>query len=198
MRIGEVERKSLETHVRVQVNLDKSGSVEVDSGIGFFDHMLSLFAAHGGFNLKVYCIGDLQVDGHHSVEDIGIVMGQAFRQALGDRKGINRYGYGSIPMDESLTEISLDISGRPYLHLETPKLSDFVGDFDTQLLEEFLRAFSTHLGLTLHVRVLYGRNTHHIIEGIFKALGRAIKQAIYIDTSSNQRDIVPSTKGMLD
>ncbi len=198
MRTGEVERKSLETHVRVQVNLDESGNVEVDSGIGFFDHMLSLFAAHGGFNLKVYCIGDLQVDGHHSVEDIGIVMGQAFRQALGDRKDINRYGYASIPMDESLTEISLDISGRPYLHLETPTLSDFVGDFDTQLLEEFLRAFSTHLGLTLHVRVLYGRNTHHIIEGIFKALGRAIKQAIYIDASSNQRDIVPSTKGMLD
>lgn len=122
MRTGEVERKSLETHVRVQVNLDESGNVEVDSGIGFFDHMLSLFAAHGGFNLKVYCIGDLQVDGHHSVEDIGIVMGQAFRQALGDRKDINRYGYASIPMDESLTEISLDISGRPYLHLETPTL----------------------------------------------------------------------------
>jgi len=182
----------------VKINLDESDKVEIDSGIGFFDHMLSLFAAHGGFNLKVCCDGDLQIDGHHSVEDIGIVLGQAFRQALGDRRGINRYGFASIPMDESLTEISLDISGRPYLHLETPKLSERVGDFDTQLLEEFLRAFSIHLGLTLHVRVLYGRNTHHIIEGIFKALGRAIKQAIYIDTSSKQKDIVPSTKGMLD
>jgi len=198
MRIGEVERKSLETYVMVKINLDESDKVEIDSGIGFFDHMLSLFAAHGGFNLKVCCDGDLQIDGHHSVEDIGIVLGQAFRQALGDRRGINRYGFASIPMDESLTEISLDISGRPYLHLETPKLSERVGDFDTQLLEEFLRAFSIHLGLTLHVRVLYGRNTHHIIEGIFKALGRAIKQAIYIDTSSKQKDIVPSTKGMLD
>ncbi len=198
MRIGEIERKSLETYVKVQINLDQNGKVEVDTGIGFFDHMLSLFAAHGGFSLNVYCAGDLQVDGHHSVEDIGIVIGQAFRQALGDRRGINRYGFASIPMDESLTEVSLDISGRPYLHLETPKLSERVGAFDTQLLEEFLRAFSMHLGLTLHVRVLYGRNTHHILEGIFKSLGRAMKQAIYIDTSSNQKDMVPSTKGMLD
>lgn len=198
MRIGEIERKSLETHVRVQINLDKSGTVEINSGIGFFDHMLSLFAAHGDFSLKVGCVGDLHVDGHHSVEDVGIVMGKAFKQALGDRKGINRYGFASIPMDESLTEISLDISGRPYLHLEIPELSGIVGDFDTQLLEEFLRSFSIHFGLTLHIRVLYGRNSHHIIEGIFKALGRAIKQAIYIDTYSIQRDEVPSTKGILD
>lgn len=198
MRAGTAKRESLETKVSVAVNINGNGEIDIETGIGFFDHMLILFASHGGFDLDVKCLGDLQVDGHHSVEDVGIVMGMAFRQALGDRKGINRYGTAILPMDESLTMVSLDISGRPYLHLETPNLTQWAGDFDTQLLEEFLRSFSSHLGLTLHARVLYGRNTHHMIEGIFKALGRAMKQAVAIDPSLANRDIVPSTKGILE
>jgi imidazoleglycerol-phosphate dehydratase len=193
-RTGKSERKSLETEVFVSVNLSGNNNISVDTGIGFFDHILTLFAAHGSFDLKVRCVGDIEVDGHHSVEDIGIVMGKAFKNALGERKGINRYGTTILPMDESLAMVSLDISGRSYLHLDVPCLSQYVGNFDTQLLEEFLRSFSSHLGLTLHVKVFYGRNTHHIIEGIFKALGRAMKKAVAIGNS----DEIPSTKGILD
>ncbi|MFS8542211.1 MAG: imidazoleglycerol-phosphate dehydratase, partial [Tissierellales bacterium] len=139
----------------------------------------------------------LYVDGHHTVEDIGIVFGKAFRKALGDRKGINRYGTVFVPMDECLAMVSLDISGRPYLHYEVPEMAERVGDFDTELLEEFLRAFSVHGGITLHVRVLYGKNTHHIIESIFKALGRALKTAVALE--ENMTDMkIPSTKGILD
>lgn len=198
VRTGMAKRESFETKVSVTVNIEGKDEIEIETGIGFFDHMLTLFAAHGGFDLDVNCLGDLKVDGHHSVEDVGIVMGMAFRQALGDRKGINRYGTVILPMDESLTMVSLDISGRSYLHLETPELTERVGDFDTQLLEEFLRSFSSHLGLTLHVRVIYGRNTHHMIEGIFKALGRAMKEAVAIDPSLANKNVVPSTKGILD
>lgn len=197
-RTGNIERQSLETKVSITVNIEGKGYSKIDTGIGFFDHMLVLFAAHGRFDLEVNCLGDLQVDGHHSVEDVGIVMGMAFRQALGSREGINRYGTVILPMDESLTMVSLDISGRPYLHLQTPELIQSVGSFDTQLLEEFLRSFSNHLGLTLHVRVLYGRNTHHIIEGVFKALGRAMRQAVAMDPSLAEANQIPSTKGILD
>jgi imidazoleglycerol-phosphate dehydratase len=196
-RTGTGRRESLETKVSVTLNIDGEGKANIKTGIGFFDHMLTLFAVHGGFDLDVNCLGDLEVDGHHSVEDVGIVLGMVFKQALGERKGIHRYGTMILPMDESLAMVSLDISGRPYLHLETPPLNQRVGNFDTQLLEEFLRSFSNHLGLTLHVRVPYGRNTHHIIEAIFKALGRAMKQAVAID-SGIDADAVPSSKGILD
>ena len=196
--IGNVKRSSSETEVSVSINLEGNNNIHIQTGIGFFDHMLTLFAAHGGFDIEVHCSGDLEVDGHHSIEDVGIVMGKAFKQALGDHKGINRYGTIFLPMDESLTMVSLDISGRPYLHLEIPHLSPFVGNFDTQLVEEFLRSFAIHFGLTLHVQVLYGRNTHHMIEGVFKALGRAIKQAMAIDTSLVDKNVVPSTKGIID
>lgn len=196
-RIGMATRKSFETDVSVSVNLNGKGSINIETGIGFFDHMLTLFAAHGCFELNVNCIGDLEIDGHHTVEDIGIVMGKVFRQALGERKGILRYGTTFLPMDESLVMVSLDISGRPYLHYEVPALNSLVGDFDTQLVEEFLRSFSNHCGLTLHIRVLYGRNTHHIIEGIFKAFGRALKQAVALDPEITLESI-PSTKGIID
>ena len=146
-RIANAQRKSLETEVSVTVDLDGNDKIEIKSGIGFFDHMLNLFAAHGRFSLEIYCIGDLDVDGHHSVEDIGIVLGRAMKEALGQRKGINRYGSTILPMDESLIMVSLDISGRPYLVLETPSLSQWVGDFDTQLLEEFYDPFPPTLDL---------------------------------------------------
>lgn len=197
-RVGTGKRESTETEVSVKVNLKGNNKIDIKTGIGFFDHMLTLLAAHGGFNLQVSCRGDLEVDGHHSVEDVGIVMGKAFKEALGDRKGINRYGTTFLPMDESLAMVSLDISGRAYLHLESPPLSSHIGDFHTELLEEFLRSFSNHFGLTLHVRVLYGRNTHHMIEGIFKALGRSLREAVSIGTDPANMDAIPSTKGILD
>jgi len=155
-RKAEINRKSYETDISLFICLEGEGNIEIDSGIGFFDHMLTLLAAHGSFDISLRCVGDLYVDGHHTVEDIGIVFGKAFREALGDRKGINRYGTVFVPMDECLAMVSLDISGRPYLHYEVPEMAERVGDFDTELLEEFLRAFSVHGGITLHVRVLYG------------------------------------------
>ncbi len=196
-RKAEINRKSYETDISLFICLEGEGNIEIDSGIGFFDHMLTLLAAHGSFDISLRCVGDLYVDGHHTVEDIGIVFGKAFRKALGDRKGINRYGTVFVPMDECLAMVSLDISGRPYLHYEVPEMAERVGDFDTELLEEFLRAFSVHGGITLHVRVLYGKNTHHIIESIFKALGRALKTAVALE--ENMTDMkIPSTKGILD
>lgn len=194
-RIGRLERNTAETQIKVEINLDGKGEVECKTGIGFFDHMLILFAAHGRMDLKLIIDGDLDVDGHHTVEDAGIVMGKAFSMALGDKKDIQRYGTAFVPMDESLASVSLDISGRPYLHMDFPALAPMVGTFDTQLLEEFFRAFSVHSRITLHIRVLYGRNTHHIIEAVFKALGRAVRQAVAKDI---QWGGVPSTKGLLD
>jgi imidazoleglycerol-phosphate dehydratase len=157
--------------------------------------MLALFAAHGGFDLRIEAKGDLEVDGHHTVEDVGIVLGKALQEALGDKKDIQRYGTAFVPMDEALAMVSLDISGRPYLHMELPALAPMAGDFDTQLLEEFFRAFSVHSGTTLHIRVLYGRNTHHMIEAVFKALGRSFRQAV---DRNGQWKGIPSTKGLLD
>ncbi len=194
-RIGSLERNTGETKIKAAINLDGKGEVECETGIGFFDHMLTLFAAHGRMDLKLMVEGDLEVDGHHTIEDAGIVLGKAFSMALGDKKGIKRYGTAFVPMDESLAFVSLDISGRPYLHMDFPALTPMVGGFDTQLLEEFFRAFSVHSGITLHVRVLYGRNTHHMIEAAFKAFGRAISQAAAKDS---QWGGVPSTKGLLD
>lgn len=194
MRIGKLNRKTNETRIDVELNLDGAGKAEISSGIGFFDHMLNLFAAHGRFDLKVTCAGDLEVDGHHSVEDIGIAMGAALKEALGDKRGITRYGTFFLPMDETLAFVSLDISGRPFLVCEVGELAPTIGAFDTELVEEFLRAFAFNAGLTLHVKILYGKNSHHKVEAIFKALGHALRAAVTIDDKIQG---VPSTKGVL-
>ena len=194
MREAQVERKTAETSIRLSLELDGKGISNVDTGIGFFDHMLTLFAAHGLFDLTLDCDGDIEVDGHHSVEDIGIALGTAVRQALGDKAGIHRYGTFYLPMDEALAFVSLDISGRPVLVYDGGDLAPMIGDYDTELTEEFLRAFAVHAGITLHVRVLYGRNSHHKIEGIFKALGHALRIAVEKDP---RVEGIPSTKGVL-
>ena len=194
MRQAQVERTTKETAVKVNINLDGEGRAAVNTGIGFFDHMLNLFAAHGRFDLNVECKGDLEVDGHHSVEDIGITLGAAIKNALGDKRGINRYGTFYLPMDEALAFVSLDISGRPFLVCELGTLAPTVGAFDTQLTEEFLRALAFNAGITLHVKVLYGSNSHHKIEAVFKALGHALRHAVENDPRMND---IPSTKGSL-
>ena len=194
MRIGKLNRKTNETRIDVELNLDGAGKAEISSGIGFFDHMLNLFAAHGRFDLKVTCAGDLEVDGHHSIEDIGITLGAALKEALGDKRGITRYGTFFLPMDETLALVSLDISGRPFLVCEVGELAPTIGAFDTELVEEFLRAFAFNAGLTLHVKILYGKNSHHKVEAIFKALGHALRAAVTIDDKIRG---VPSTKGVL-
>lgn len=194
MRIGKLNRTTNETRIDVELNLDGAGKTEISSGIGFFDHMLNLFAAHGQFDLKINCAGDLHVDGHHSVEDIGIALGTALKAALGDKRGITRYGTFFLPMDETLALVSLDISGRPFLVCEIGDLAPIIGNFDTELVEEFLRAFAFNAGLTLHVKILHGKNSHHKVEAIFKALGHALKAAVTIDEKIHG---VPSTKGVL-
>ena len=195
MRIGKINRATKETKIKVELKLDCRGSkVEISSGIGFFDHMLNLFAAHGQFGLKVSCKGDLEVDGHHSVEDIGIAMGAALKEALGDKRGIARYGTFFLPMDETLALVSLDISGRPFLVCELGELAPAIGNFDTELVEEFLRAFAFNAGITLHAKIIYGKNSHHKVEAIFKALGHALKAAVAVDKKNKD---VPSTKGVL-
>ena len=194
MRIGKINRATRETKIDVEINLDGAGIAEISSGIGFFDHMLNLFAAHGQFDLKVICAGDLEVDGHHSIEDIGISLGAAIKEALGDKRGITRYGTFFLPMDETLALVSLDISGRPFLVCELGELAPMVGDFDTELVEEFLRAFAFNAGITLHVKIFYGKNSHHKIEAVFKALGHALNTAVAIDKKIKG---VPSTKGVL-
>lgn len=191
MREATVTRKTRETDITVTVNLD-GGNVEVGTGIGFFDHMLEAFAVHSGIGLYVKAEGDLHVDGHHTVEDTGIVLGQAIAKALGDKGGIARFGNFYIPMDESLCFAALDISGRPYLVFDARFPEERVGDYDSCLTPEFFRALSLHAGLTLHLRVLYGANTHHMIEGLFKAAAHAFKAAVA------QKDGVLSTKGSLD
>ena len=193
-RESTVKRETAETSIGLKLNLDGSGQSMIDSGIGFFDHMLNLMTVHGLLDMEVRCDGDLEVDGHHSVEDIGIALGDAFKEAIGDKKGICRYGTFYLPMDESLAFVTLDISGRPFLVYEGGEMAPMVGGFDTELVEEFLRAFAFHAGITLHVKVLYGSNTHHKIEAIFKALGHALRIAVSQDPKVTG---VPSTKGML-
>ena len=195
MRKTSAERKTKETNIRIEINLDGTGRYAIDTSVPFLDHMLSLMSKHGLFDLKIKAKGDIEIDNHHTVEDTGIVLGRAFKQALGDMRGIRRYGQASVPMDESLASVSLDISGRPYLvyKVEFPKKGK-LKDFDPDLIEDFLRAFIGHSGATLHVSVPYGRNTHHIIEAVFKALGRALRQAVEIDP---RVEGVPSTKGKL-
>ena len=195
MRTAEIKRRTEETDISLYINLDGKGEANVSSGVGFLDHMLTLFARHSGFDLSVTCKGDTEVDFHHSVEDIGIALGQAFNSAVGDKKGIRRYGEAIIPMDEALIMTAVDISGRAYLGygLEIP--AEKVGDFDTELCEEFFAAFVREARVALHIRQLAGKNSHHIIEGAFKSAARSLRAA----TETDQRfsDLVPSTKGAL-
>ena len=194
MREGKVDRQTKETKISVDIALDGNGKAEIHSGIGFFDHMMNLFAAHGLFDLRLSCDGDIEVDGHHSVEDIGIALGEAFGKALGDKRGITRYGSFYLPMDESLVLVALDISGRPFLVYDGGEMAPMIGGYDTELTEEFLRAFAFHAGITLHVKVLYGTSSHHKVEAIFKALGHALRIAVSQDP---RVDGIPSTKGIL-
>lgn len=195
MRIGVIERKTGETNIRLSLNLDGTGKSKIDTGVGFLDHMLTLFARHGRFDLEVWCQGDTYVDDHHSVEDIAICLGKAFADALGDGKGIARYGDITLPMDESLILAAVDLSGRSYLEygLEIP--TEKVGTFDTELTEEFFVAFVRCAGINLHLIQLRGRNSHHIIEGAFKAFARALSKAVQIQ--EEYKDEIPSTKGVL-
>ena len=195
MRESRIERKTGETDIRLSLSLDGSGRYSIASGIGFLNHMLALFARHGSFDLTLACKGDLDVDCHHSAEDIGICLGEALREALGDKVGIRRYGDRILPMDEALILVAIDLSGRGYLGYEVEMPSQRVGEFDTELVEEFLAAFSRSAEITLHVRQLAGRNTHHIIEGIFKCLGRTLRDAVEIDPRNSTS--LPSTKGVL-
>ncbi|WP_182199266.1 imidazoleglycerol-phosphate dehydratase HisB [Paraliobacillus salinarum] len=195
MRIANKARKTNETAIEVSVDLDNPKQVSIKTGVGFFDHMLELFARHGRIGLIVNADGDLHIDSHHTVEDVAIVMGQVIREALGDKKQITRYGTAYVPMDESLGFVSLDISGRPYLVLDATFENQRLGNFDTELVREFLQAFAVQAGITLHARILYGLNTHHKIEAIFKALGRALAQAIQIDPAIEG---VNSTKGLIE
>ena len=195
MRTADIARKTAETDIRLTLNLDGTGSGRIDTGCGFLDHMLTLFARHGRFDLTVSCVGDTQVDDHHTVEDIGICLGDAFAAALGEMRGINRFGSTTLPMDEALILTAVDISGRGMLcyGLEIP--TEKVGTFDTELVEEFLLAFVRRANVTLHVRQLAGRNSHHIIEGMFKSVARSLAAAVAID--QNRKDTLPSTKGVL-
>ena len=195
MRTAQIIRTTKETDIRLTLNLDGTGKSEIHSGVGFLDHMLTLFAKHGRFDLELTCNGDTEVDDHHSVEDIGIALGQAFDQALGDKRGIVRYGSFILPMDETLILSAVDISGRSYLNYDLHIPIQKVGTFDTELTEEFFLGFVRNANLTLHLKQLEGKNSHHIIEGTFKSFGRTMKQAVAID--ENFRDEIPSTKGVL-
>lgn len=192
MRTAEIKRKTKETDIEVFVKLDGEGKVSVDTGIGFFDHMLTAFGVHSGIDMQITCTGDLNVDGHHTVEDVGIVLGKAFADALGDKGCIMRYGSAFIPMDEALAFCSLDISGRPFLAFNADFHDERIGEFDTCLTEEFFRAFAFNSGITLHIREEYGKNDHHIVEAMFKAVAHALKDAMEISGKG-----VLSTKGVL-
>ena len=193
-RSAEVERKTKETAIRVTLNLDGSGKSEISTGIAFFDHMLTLMAGHGFLDLAVKAKGDLHVDSHHTVEDVGLVFGDTLNQALGDRKGIYRYGHAVTPMDDALSSVSLDLSNRPYLVLNCPQSHSSGAGFNLAVAKEFFRAFANRGGLNLHINVSYGENEHHILESIFKAMGRALNQACSLDQRISG---VRSTKGSL-
>ena len=193
-RTATLKRTTKETDIEITLDIDGAGEANVGSGIGFFDHMLILFAKHGLFSLTVKAQGDLVIDGHHTVEDIGIVLGQALAKAAGDKAGIRRYGHVYVPMDEALVLVVVDFSGRPFLAFDAELGQGRIGEFDVELTEEFLRAVAVNAGLTLHVKVLAGKNRHHIVEAIFKALGRALSQSLERDPRVQG---VPSSKGML-
>jgi len=195
MRSAEIKRTTAETDIVLKLNLDGKGKSKIDSGCAFLDHMLTLFAKHGSFDLMVKCKGDIEVDYHHTTEDIGICLGQAFNKALGDKKGIIRYGNMILPMDEALILSAVDLSGRSFFVKELNIPAVKVGDFDTELCEEFFQAFARTAECTLHIRQLSGSNSHHIIEGAFKSVARSLKTAVAID--KNAKDQIPSTKGVL-
>ena len=195
MRSYEIVRKTAETDIQLSLNLDGTGRSSIDTGCGFLNHMLTLFAAHGKFDLTVKCTGDTDVDDHHSVEDIGICLGLAFQNALGDKRGITRYGSFLLPMDEALIMTAVDISGRAYLGYQLEIPTEKIGTFDTELVEEFFLGFVRNCPMSLHVRKLAGTNSHHIAEGAFKSVARSLKAAVAIDPTS--ADAIPSTKGVL-
>lgn len=192
-RQGNVERNTKETQIKATLILEGQGVLTGDTGIGFFNHMLELLVKHGNFNLDLKVMGDLKVDAHHTVEDVGIVLGEALKNALGNKEGIERYGSIILPMDEVLVLLALDLSGRPFLKFEAELPYETIGNFETELVEEFFRAFIVAGGINLHVKVLEGKNTHHIIEGMFKALGRSLKKAVKIEVDNG----IPSTKGLI-
>jgi imidazoleglycerol-phosphate dehydratase len=194
-RVAEVQRNTAETQIGVRVNLDGTGQARLSTGIGFFDHMLDQIARHGLIDLDIDAKGDLHIDGHHTVEDVGITLGQAFAKAVGDKKGIRRYGHAYVPLDEALSRVVIDFSGRPGLHMRVPFKSGMVGGFDTQLAFEFFQGFVNHAGVTLHIDNLHGENAHHQAETVFKAFARALRMALERDPRMG--DMIPSTKGSL-
>ena len=194
-RVADVQRNTSETQIRVHINLDGSGQAQLSTGIGFFDHMLDQIARHGLIDLEIEAKGDLHIDGHHTVEDVGITLGQAFAKAVGDKKGIRRYGHAYVPLDEALSRVVVDFSGRPGLHMRVPFKSGMVGAFDTQLAFEFFQGFVNHAGVTLHIDNLHGENAHHQAETVFKAFARALRMALERDERLG--DAIPSTKGSL-
>jgi imidazoleglycerol-phosphate dehydratase len=193
-RATKIKRKTNETLIDLKLDLDGKGNYSIDTGIGFFNHMLELFAKHSMTDLDLKVKGDLQVDSHHTVEDTGIVFGQAIKKALGDKKSINRYGSFTVPMDEALVSVNMDLSMRPYLVFNSDFKKEKAGDMDVEVIKEFFMALCTNAGITLHINILYGSNNHHMIEGVFKAFARALRQAISID---EKEDGIPSTKGIL-
>ena len=195
MRSAEIKRKTAETDIELFLELDGTGNSNIDTGCGFMNHMLTLFASHGRFDLTVKCVGDTDVDYHHSVEDIGISLGKAFTNALGDKKGIHRYGDTILPMDESLIMTAVDFSGRSYLGFEMNIPTEKVGDFDTELVEEFWLGFVRNADCAIHIKQLSGKNSHHIIEGLYKSIGRSLREAVSIDKDFANE--IPSTKGVL-
>lgn len=194
-RTADVQRNTSETQIGVRINLDGTGVSVLSTGIGFFDHMLDQIARHGLIDLQIQAVGDLHIDGHHTVEDVGITLGQAFARAVGDKKGIRRYGHAYVPLDEALSRVVIDFSGRPGLHMRVPFKSGMVGAFDTQLAYEFFQGFVNHAGVTLHIDNLHGENAHHQAETVFKAFARAVRMAIERDPRMG--DVIPSTKGSL-
>jgi imidazoleglycerol-phosphate dehydratase len=194
-RVAEVTRNTAETRIRVKVNLDGTGKSQLSTGIGFFDHMLEQISRHGLVDLEIHAEGDLHIDGHHTVEDVGITLGQAVFKALGDKKGIRRYGHAYVPLDEALSRVVMDLSGRPGLEMHVPFKSGMVGAFDTQLAHEFFQGFVNHAGVTLHIDNLKGENAHHQAETVFKAFARALRSAIELDPRA--LGTIPSTKGSL-
>ncbi len=194
-RTSILERNTAETKIRLELNLDGTGTYDVDTGCGFLNHMLELFARHARFDLTLRCEGDTHVDYHHTTEDVGIALGQALSDALGEKRGIRRYGSFLLPMDETLMLVALDLSGRSFLVMDAPIPAQKVGDFDTELVREFMTAFAHNSRMTLHFKEIHGDNSHHIIEAMFKGMGRALKEAVSID--EKYRDEIPSTKGLL-
>ena len=194
-RTADIRRDTKETQIRVALNLDGTGAATLATGIGFFDHMLDQIARHGLIDLEIHAVGDLHIDGHHTVEDVGITLGQAVAQAVGDKKGLTRYGHAYVPLDEALSRVVIDFSGRPGLHMDVDFKAGMVGAFDTQLAFEFFQGFSNHAGVSLHIDNLKGHNAHHQAETIFKAFGRALRMGMTLDPRS--LGVIPSTKGSL-